>query len=60
MLFYRIAIDAMKGFLERVGSRDLMEALDKEEVWDKITDEVEYPEAITSLARSGQVFPVDK
>ena len=50
----RIAIDAMKGFLERVGSLDLMEALDKEEMWDKITDEVEYPEAITILARSGQ------
>ena len=49
----RIAIDAMKGFLERVGSLDLMEALDKEEMWDKITDEVEYPEAITILARSG-------
>ena len=43
----------MKGFLECVGSLDLMEALDKEEMWDKIMDEVEYPEAITILARSG-------
>ncbi|KAK7115260.1 maestro heat-like repeat-containing protein family member 1 isoform X1 [Littorina saxatilis] len=54
-----IAIEAMKGFLERANSLDLMEALDKEEMWDKITDEVEYPEAITSLARCLVSIPED-
>ncbi|KAK7500196.1 hypothetical protein BaRGS_00008419, partial [Batillaria attramentaria] len=45
-----IAIEAMKTFLERVGSKDLLELLEKEEMWEKITDDVKYPEAITILA----------
>ena len=41
----------MQGFLDRVGSLDLLDMLEKEGMWDKVTDEVEYPEAITILAR---------
>ena len=48
----------MKGFLERVKSLDLMEALDKEDMWEKITDDVEYTEAITILARWSGKFVI--
>lgn len=47
----RVAIDAMKGFLERAGSKDLLEALNESGVWAMISDEMQYPQAITMLAK---------
>ncbi|XP_076448959.1 maestro heat-like repeat-containing protein family member 1 isoform X1 [Babylonia areolata] len=54
-----VAIEAMKGFLERVKSADLQDALDKEGMWEMMTDDVQFTEAITILARCLVSTPED-
>ncbi|XP_025115241.1 maestro heat-like repeat-containing protein family member 1 isoform X3 [Pomacea canaliculata] len=56
----QVAIDAMKGFLERAGSKDLLEALNESGVWAMISDEMQYPQAITMLAKYLVSDPEDK
>ncbi|BFZ13379.1 hypothetical protein BsWGS_16418 [Bradybaena similaris] len=47
-----VAIKALKSFLEHAQMADMLEHLEKEGAWAKMKDDVEYPEAITQLARS--------
>lgn len=49
--FNRVAIQAMQGFFERAGSKDLLEAVESAGMWDKVRNELEFPDAITILAR---------
>ncbi|XP_041376876.1 maestro heat-like repeat-containing protein family member 1 [Gigantopelta aegis] len=47
----RIAVQAFQTFLQRAKSFDLCESLEKEEVFVKMEDTEQYPEAFTVLAR---------
>ena len=51
LLDFRIAVEAFQKFLQRAKSFDLCETLEKEEVFSKMEDTEDYPEAFTILAR---------
>jgi len=46
-----VAVDAFKKFLELTKSEDILEALEKEECWEKFEDVDEYPVAINVLTK---------
>ncbi|XP_059158762.1 maestro heat-like repeat-containing protein family member 1 isoform X2 [Physella acuta] len=48
----QVATTALKTFLEHTKMTDMLEQLEKDGAWSLMEDEVEYPEAITLLARA--------